>query len=312
MGHVHDRGYRLLFSHPAMVEDLLRGYFPEPWVEELDFGSLERRPESYVTEALGGRTQDVIWRAKWRDQDLYLYLLIEFQSTVDRAMTLRMLVYLGLLYQDLLRGDGLSAAGRLPPVLPIVLYNGRRPWSAPIDLVDLIESAAPGLEPYVPRLRYVLLDEARQPAVDLDAWPNLVAALFRLEQSETPAEIAGTVGWLARWLQAPEHRSLRQAFVAWLRRVLLPRRVSGTEIPRIDDLEEFHTMLEERVAEWTREWQEEGRRDGEARVLCRQLKLKFGTLPSEVKARIDAADADVLLGWAERILTAEKLDGVFD
>lgn len=63
MGPLHDRAYRRLFSHPEMVEHLLRGYFAEPWVEEIDFGSLERRAESYVTDAWGGRSQDVVWRA---------------------------------------------------------------------------------------------------------------------------------------------------------------------------------------------------------------------------------------------------------
>ena len=37
----------------------------------------------------------------------------------------RPLVYTGLLYQDLIRRGALDDAGRLPPVLPIVLYNGR-------------------------------------------------------------------------------------------------------------------------------------------------------------------------------------------
>ena len=33
----------------------------------------------------------------------YLYLLIEFQSKVDRFMAVRMLGYVSLLYQDLIR-----------------------------------------------------------------------------------------------------------------------------------------------------------------------------------------------------------------
>lgn len=50
--------------------------------------------------------------------------MIEFQSTVDRYMAVRMLEYLGLLYQDLIRTHQLGQSGRLPPVLPIVPYNG--------------------------------------------------------------------------------------------------------------------------------------------------------------------------------------------
>ena len=38
----HDTGYRLLFSHPEMVRDLLTGFVPESWVAELDLDTLEK------------------------------------------------------------------------------------------------------------------------------------------------------------------------------------------------------------------------------------------------------------------------------
>jgi hypothetical protein len=39
-------------------------------------------------------------------------------------MALRMMVYVGLLYQDLIKEGPVK--GLLPPILPIVLYNGNR------------------------------------------------------------------------------------------------------------------------------------------------------------------------------------------
>jgi hypothetical protein len=43
-------------------------------------------------------------------------------------------------------------------VPPIVLYDGRRHWSAPTDLADLIDPAPAGLDAYRPSLRYLLID----------------------------------------------------------------------------------------------------------------------------------------------------------
>ncbi|SMF93325.1 hypothetical protein SAMN02949497_0603 [Methylomagnum ishizawai] len=40
----HDHTYKLLFSHPEMVADLL----PGDWVERLDFATLERLNAYYV------------------------------------------------------------------------------------------------------------------------------------------------------------------------------------------------------------------------------------------------------------------------
>ena len=49
-----------------------------------------------------------LWRVRWGERWLYVYLLLEFQSTVDRLMAVRLLTYVGLLYQDL------AAAGKTP------------------------------------------------------------------------------------------------------------------------------------------------------------------------------------------------------
>jgi hypothetical protein len=53
-----------------------------------------------------------------------------------------------------------------------------------------------------------------------------------------------------------------------------------------------------------------GMRKGEARVLLTQLQLKFGTVPEAVAARIDQADADTLLRWSGRILSAGDIEDV--
>src|SRR5438094_4525581 len=79
----HDNSYKLLFSHARMVEDLLRGFIQEPWVQEVDFTTLERVSESHVSDDLHDREYDLIWRVRWRADWLYIYLLFEFQSTVD-------------------------------------------------------------------------------------------------------------------------------------------------------------------------------------------------------------------------------------
>ncbi|WP_148087268.1 Rpn family recombination-promoting nuclease/putative transposase, partial [Pigmentiphaga humi] len=68
---------------------------------------------------------DMLWRVRSRHGDwVYVYLLLEFQSRSDPYMALRALTYVGLEYEDILRHKGAQGDGRLPPMLPIVLYNG--------------------------------------------------------------------------------------------------------------------------------------------------------------------------------------------
>jgi hypothetical protein len=73
------------------------------------------------------------------------------------------------------------------------------------------------------------------------------------------------------------------------------------------DLEEMRPMLRETVMEWTREWT----REGEVKMLVRLLERKFGSLREDVRQRVSTADADQLLDWGERVLTARSLSEVF-
>src|SRR6202012_2622766 len=113
----------------------------------------------YVTPPMSTRESAVVWRLRWKGgrHVLYVYLLMEFQSTVDSSMALRMMVYVGLLYQDLLKRGEITPSGKLPPILPLVLYNGHALWGAAREIAELIEEVPGGLEKYRPQLRYCLL-----------------------------------------------------------------------------------------------------------------------------------------------------------
>ena len=131
----HDPSYKALFSEPRLVEDLLRGFVPGEWVGRLDFSTLEKANAQFVSEELLRREDDVIWRVRFADRSwLYVYLLLEFQSSPDPWMALRIMVYVGLLWQDLVKQKVVGAGEKLPPVVPVVLYNGETPWNASEEL----------------------------------------------------------------------------------------------------------------------------------------------------------------------------------
>lgn len=126
----HDASYKHLFSSPKVVRHLVEGFIPDEEIKRLDFSTLERMNASYVSEDLRERADDVVWRVRTEEDWLYLYFLIEFQSGVDRWMAVRLMTYVGLLYQDLIKG-GQIAGRHLPPVLPIVFYTEIRPGMPP-------------------------------------------------------------------------------------------------------------------------------------------------------------------------------------
>jgi hypothetical protein len=191
------------------------------------------------------------------------------------------------------------------------------------DLGSLIGDLDPSAEVYRPQLRYRLVDEAAYPREDLAALSSPVADLFRIEKSRDWLEVRESVHRLRQSIP-PGETSLRKAFETWLQKVILPR--FGVSLETVSDaltLEERETMLAESIDRWNREIREEGRqegreegrqegrREGEARMLLRQLRLKFGPLDPAVEEQVRSADTGLLLEWGERVLTAQSLQDIF-
>ncbi len=319
-----DRSHRLLFSHPRTIRDLLRGFIHQPWVAELDFSTLEKLPANYISEQLVGefeeRTSDVVWRVRWRDRQLYVVVQLELQSTCEHDMALRMLVYIALFYQRLLKEQPLNRSDKLPPVLPIVFYNGDPRWWAPLDVKDLIETVPEGFATHLPSMRYCLIDEKRLPIEELESLQdNVVAGIARVEQDHGPAYLSQMVGQFAQWLHAPDQSALRRDVLAWLVEVVLPARAAGTEVPELGDLEEFQTYLEVNMQSWTEQWKAEGRKegrqegrfDGEVALFRRLFQHKFDATGAAVEERIQSANTEQLFEWSKNLLTARTVEDVF-
>ena len=308
-----DASYKLLFSAPELVRDLIMGFVPDEWLHSLDYGTLEKVPGSYVADDLRHRADDVVWRVKAEGEWIYLYILIEFQSTVDAWMAVRMMTYVGLLYQDLIRRKEVLPDKHLPPVLPIVLYNGDARWTAATDVAALIPRVPGLVAKYLPKLEYLLIDESRYTEADLAGLKNLVAAVIRFEHPENESSLLQLIDLLNEWLDGnPE---LKRIFAIWIRAVLLRQSRNSLLLPKVQDLKELKMTLAERFDLWAMQYEqkgiEKGIEKGEALLLQRQLVRRFGQMPPELVEKISQASATDIELWGDRVLDAASLAEVF-
>ena len=165
-------------------------------------------------------------------------------------MTLTGLVCEGLAAEA--KGPG----GKIPAVLPIVLYTGLRRWTPALDLAEQVGPPAE-LSAYVTGPRYLLLDVRELAKQDL-----------------------------------PE-RNLMTTFVRWVSDVLMPLRFPDADRRPIEDINEGMTMLAERAKQWTEQWFAEGREmglregleqgleQGRRDMAVRLARLKFGDAAAE-------------------------------
>ncbi|MBF0132676.1 MAG: Rpn family recombination-promoting nuclease/putative transposase, partial [Magnetococcales bacterium] len=165
----HDSIYHRLFSHPGMVVDLLENFLDPTILAELDLSRMTRLNTKFTATTGQRRRGDMVWELPIRTGgSLFVLLILEFQSEIDEWMVLRLHVYAGLLYQQLVDERRLKPADGLPPILPVVLYNGEPRWNAATSLRELIP--LPTNSPlwlYQPEIRYHTIDEGRFPEDDL-------------------------------------------------------------------------------------------------------------------------------------------------
>lgn len=308
-----DASYKLMFSMRRIVRDLIVGFVPDEWLHGLDFDTLEKVPCSYVSDDLRQRADDVVWRLRVGGEWAYLYLLIEFQSTVDAFMAVRVKTYVGLLYQDLIRAGKVLPGRMLPPVLPIVLYNGDAPWTAARDLADMVPSAPGVVGQYRSTQGYLLIDENRCSDAQLAARENLVACMIRFQRAPSIEVMCEVVDWLDRGIRGDAE--LRRTVALWLGAVVSRRTGNTLTLPKIDDLKELNMTLAQRFDEWkeqyTKEGVQRGIQQGEARLLEKMLARRFGPLPPDVVSRIAAAPEEQIDAWADRLSNAGSLDDIF-
>ena len=327
----HDALYHRLFSHPLLVEQLIRDFVPVAMAAGLLFQRMERVNAKFHAEALDGaarrREGDVIWRLPTEGGlDLFLYVLLEFQSRVDWWMAVRTQIYEGLLWQQLIAERSLKPGDKLPPVLTLVLYNGEARWNAPVATSDLIALPAPSaLWPWQPQIRYHVLEMGAEAAGLPAERDSLADLLFRLERDHPPEALAALIGEVIGWFQRhPGHEALRHLF-----RELVVQAVAGlgASVPIPAEMTEMQTMLATLGERWKRDWLAEGEAKGrvegrveglvegeakgEAKALILLAEQRCGPLSPAMRERIEAADAGSSETWLCRVLDAASLDSLF-
>ncbi|MCP4661320.1 MAG: Rpn family recombination-promoting nuclease/putative transposase, partial [bacterium] len=259
-----------------------------------------------------------VWRVKWKNSRewVYVYLLIEFQTRPDPFMAVRLMVYEGLLLQALSKLPEYRRKGALlPAIVPIVLYNGQERWKTPLRLSRLMEPLPEELRHLQAELVYILIDEGAFEAEELAAMRNLVAILFRLENSASTQEIEESLVELNEELGASGDAELGRAFEIWLEQIL-KRRFPDIDVGQVPG-REGENMLAQRLDEWYEEaerrglerGEQRGRQRGRQELVFDLIGERFGPPTQDIRRRLTAITSpEELTRLAARVFKVSSLE----
>lgn len=256
----HNNWFMRIFSYPVVVKDLLLSFVHEDFVKDLEFASLKKLNPDFFPASGKSRHADVIYEITSQGQTSYIYLFIEFQSTVDWFMPLRMARY-ALEFYDELRRSGKQKF--LNPSFAILLYNGEPIWNAPEKLSDLfLDSSIP--KEFLPEFRYYKIAINEIPKRDLLRLRNAVSAVFYIENNN-PSEINKNYDELVYILREVIKKTCGVEIIQQIMNRIfeiyrLPQ--NSKTIASIEDIMEVKNMLETKTKIWEKKILEKGREEG--------------------------------------------------
>ncbi len=282
-----DQIYKAMCGHPATIRDMLenhlaqpRGPLPAAVVDALDLDTARLLPNEWVTRDFRTRRGDLVACVEFKQEARRagfperLFLHTEHQSRGDRDMMHRFLEYGGELSREL-RGSGALGAGGDCPIVCVLVYNGRPPWSAPTRASEIGPApAAFGREPALPDGLAVLYPRGYHPielarlGADATKPDGVVSLMAGIEHAGrrglAEAFSAGPLPRIWRGLDG----SLQRTVAAWIWRLAQRCGIEAEmeDLMRLEEIGEVASLLEEtldmELAEAREEALAEGREKG--------------------------------------------------
>jgi len=267
---IHDSGYKRLFSNRTIFRQLIETFVEEEWVRELDFERAERVDKSFVSEHYKETESDLIYKVPFKtgERAVYFYLLIEFQSTVQRFMAVRVAHYASSFYLDYVETQ--PGVRLLPPLFPLVLYNGEERWTTPEEVAALIERE-PALGEYRLSLKYFKLAENEYSREALLRQRSIISLLFL---AEAHYDLSLLYGPLVSLFEEEPDRQAVQVFLNWFEQLVVRGYRPAVDLAVIEreyaNVEEVQSMLIKAIErdreQLLKTGEARGRAEGEAKA----------------------------------------------
>ncbi|MBN1971595.1 MAG: Rpn family recombination-promoting nuclease/putative transposase [Candidatus Delongbacteria bacterium] len=178
----YDKTYTKLFSHKRMAEDFIKGFLKEDFAKDIVL--IEKLETKFITKKFNKYESDLIYKAKFKDKDAFVFILMEFQTRNDNLISLRLLNYISLFYINYIKQT--KTKPPLPPVIPIVIHIGQDKFTEYTAFSQLVNIPYNSLKKYVPDFTYFLVDLQKIPKTVLNRLTihskNIASLLFSIDQ----------------------------------------------------------------------------------------------------------------------------------
>ena len=266
-----------LFTYRIVIKELFVVFIGEPWVSKLDFDTIEDLSKDFISpKELGEFQSDLLWKIKLKDSDeeIYVYIHLEFQSTPDRLMPFRFLNYQYLVYNKIMdiRKDK-EKGKKLPFILPVLFYHGERKWNFETDISELIEIPIKEAKKYIPSFNFFKIMINEKTYEELSKYESVLAANFACNTVKSKEEFMNAVLNVSNLIKSTipkEQRLVLSEDIAKYLSFISKGRISTRTIIDIINVYEGDKMT---LAQLFEKEKQEGKIEGKIETAIEMLKL---------------------------------------
>ena len=322
-----DALFKDIFQIKEVIIDLLTNIVGAKWVEHLDFDTIEFLNTEFNINPTSRikRIIDVVFKINFKGNDVYIIIILEIQSTIDYFMSSRITTYMSLFIEHLIKSGKVKPGQLLPPILPIVFYDGTKTWNAKNKLQDLflkLPSEYKELEAFIPKVEYYLIDLSTMDKNQLLPKENSLLSQMALIEIDDDI-VQNHVNYLKVAQSQKDNPRNLSIFRIWFK-ILMEHK--GENLTLEDIIQEEYEMIKhkpvnvykaymERLNQQSRmeglqEGKLEGLQEGKLETLLNLIKVKFGKINSEIEFKIKNSTTAELDSYLIRLLTASTIEDV--
>ncbi|WP_295409458.1 Rpn family recombination-promoting nuclease/putative transposase [uncultured Thiocystis sp.] len=321
----HDALFRALLDDPRRAAILLREQLPAALAARLTEDPPRLLDGTYIDEHLRDTQSDRLYEVTLTGgKPALLYVLLEHKSAPDPGTPLQLLGYLVRIWTRYAEGRA-TRLRRLPPILPLVLYHGRQPWSVPTSILDCLD-ADPDVREWLRDLRYQVRDLGPMPYPERSADPAVRAALGALcavfVRDLAPADLARILRDL------PDGEALERQVLVYIvrhyaitetqfRAALAAAKPAREEALHMTVAQEWiergiEKGIQQGIQQGIEKGVHQGFAQGQAAAVIGILEARFGVVDQRLRQRLAELDADALRPLIRRAVTVDSVAALFE
>src|SRR5687768_3418 len=122
----HDCFFKNAMSNKEIAKEFFEMHLPENLLSRINLNELEIQSGTFIDDYRNETIADMLFKTLIDDYIAYLYLIVDHQSTPKETMPFICFRYIYNIIADVMQN---SKDKKIPLIIPLVVYHGKRPWT---------------------------------------------------------------------------------------------------------------------------------------------------------------------------------------